>query len=149
MTMLDNRIPPPLLMLAFALAMWPLGADGPAPAWRFAAALVVFIAAGAFAFPAIMAFRRANTTIDPIHVERASTLVTSGVFGITRNPMYVSLTLLLGAWAFWLGGPWVWAGPVLLALWLDRFQIRPEERAMAQRFGADYARYREKVRRWL
>lgn len=63
--------------------------------------------------------------------------------------MYVALTLLLVAWALWLGGWLVWAGPMALVLWLDRFQIRPEERAMEARFGGDYMRYRAQVRRWL
>jgi protein-S-isoprenylcysteine O-methyltransferase Ste14 len=63
--------------------------------------------------------------------------------------MYVALTLLLAAWAVVLGGPWVWFGPAVLALWLDRLQILPEERAMAARVGADYAADRSRVRRWL
>lgn len=147
--MLENRIPPPLLMLAIAAAMWMAGGETPAPFWRVLAAGAAFVGAGAVGLPAILAFRRAKTTIDPVHIERASKLVTEGIFSLTRNPMYVSLTLLLVAWALWLGGPWVWAGPFIFAIWIDRLQIRPEERFMTERFGSDYARYREKVRRWL
>ena len=105
--------------------------------------------AGGFGLTAVGAFRRSGTTIDPVHIERASSLVTSGVYRITRNPMYVSLTLMLVAWALWLDGPWVWAGPPLLVLWLDRFQIRPEEQTMAARFGEAYHSYRGQVRRWI
>lgn len=142
------RIPPPILTLILALAMWPMGA-GDGSVRRTAAALVAFVLVGAFGLPALRAFRQAATTIDPVRVDRARALVTGGIYRATRNPMYVSLTLLLVAWALWLGGWWVWAGPLALVLWLDRFQIRPEERAMEARFGAAYLRYKAQVRRWL
>lgn len=146
---MENRIPPPVLTLALAIAMW-LGASAdPVPGWRTGVALVLFMAAGVIGFPALGAFRRAGTTIDPVRIDRAASLVTGGVYRLTRNPMYVALTLLLAAWATWLDGAWVWAGPFLLVLWLDRFQIRPEERAMAARFGEAYQSYRTQVRRWL
>lgn len=147
--MFDNRIPPPLLTLAIGLAMWFL-AEGTAPSLpRTAAAVAAFLAAALFGLPALRAFRRADTTINPVRIDRASALVTGGIYRFSRNPMYVSLTLMLAALALWLGGVRVWAGPCVLALWLDRFQIRPEERAMAARFGPDYAAYRARVRRWV
>lgn len=147
--MLKNRIPPPILTMVLALVMglaagWPEAAP-----LRWALAFVVFMTAGVFGFPALRAFRRAETTIDPVRIDRASALVTTGVYARTRNPMYVALSLLLSAWALFLGGVWVWAGPLVLVLWLDRLQIRPEEVAMQARFGADYAAYRARVRRWL
>ena len=147
--MLQNRIPPPILTLVLALVMGP-AAGWPTPvALRWTLAFGVFMAAGAFGFPALRAFRRARTTIDPVRIDRASTLVTTGVYGWTRNPMYVALGLLLSAWALFLGGLWVWVGPLVLVLWLDRLQILPEEAAMEARFGAAYATYRARVRRWL
>jgi len=146
---MQNRIPPPLLALALLLAMWLTAPPHPAPQWSIVLAVGLFIAAGAFGLPALRAFRRAGTTIDPVRIGRATSLVTGGVYRFSRNPMYLSLALLLSAWAMWLGGAWVWAGPVFLVLWLDQLQIRPEERAMTARFGEDYLRYRAKVRRWL
>jgi protein-S-isoprenylcysteine O-methyltransferase Ste14 len=146
---MENRIPPPLLTLAIGVAMWFAATDAAAPLWRSALALVLFVAAGVVGFPALRSFRRAGTTIDPVRIDRASALVTGGIYRVTRNPMYVSLTLLAAAWAAWLGGPWVWIGPILLVFWLDRFQIRPEEQAMTARFGDAYLRYRSEVRRWL
>lgn len=146
---MENSIPPPLLTLALALVMWFAASDTSAPTWRVALAAAIFFVAGAFGLPAIRSFRRVGTTIDPVRIDRASALVTGGIYRVTRNPMYVSLTLMLVAWATWLDGPWAWAGPVLLFIWLDRFQIRPEERAMSAKFGEDYDRYRRKARRWL
>lgn len=147
--MLKNRIPPPILTMALALVMG-LAAGWPAPdGFRWTLAFLVFMAAGTFGFPALRAFRQARTTINPVQIDRASALVTGGIYRWSRNPMYVALMLLLAAWALFLGGSWVWAGPLVLALWLDRLQILPEEAAMRARFGPAYDAYRTQVRRWL
>jgi protein-S-isoprenylcysteine O-methyltransferase Ste14 len=70
---------------------------------------------------------------------QASALVTDGFFAWSRNPIYVADALALLAFALL----------VLFIAYVDRFQIRPEERALRARFGADYERYCAKVRRWL
>ena len=63
--------------------------------------------------------------------------------------MYVGLALWLVAWAIYLSSPGTLIGPVLLFLYIDRMQIRPEERVLAAKFGAEYHEYANKVRRWL
>jgi protein-S-isoprenylcysteine O-methyltransferase Ste14 len=97
----------------------------------------------------IGAFRRAKTPLDPVHIDRASTLVTSGIYGFTRNPMYLGLTTLLLAWAVFLSALWSLLGPVIFVLFIDRFQIAPEERAMRAKFDAEYNAYTRRVRRWM
>jgi protein-S-isoprenylcysteine O-methyltransferase Ste14 len=101
------------------------------------------------AFSGIAAFRCARTTIDPHRPEAASSLVVGGVYRYTRNPMYLGLTMLLLAWTLYLAVPAALAGPLLFAAYITRFQIIPEERVLAQKFGADYAAYLRKVRQWL
>ncbi len=153
MRSLENRVPPPLLTLIVGAVMAVSLLD-PAPVelplgWRWALAGVFFAAAGLFGFPAFAAFVTAKTTINPVDVDRASTLVTTGVYRVTRNPMYVGLTLLLCAWAAWLARPWPLIGPVAFVLFINRFQIVPEERALMAKFGDAYAVYRRSVRRRL
>jgi len=98
---------------------------------------------------AFASFCIARTTINPLDPSRASALVTGGVFRITRNPMYLSLLLLLVAYAVRLGS-WVeWLGPVLFAAYVTRFQIIPEERILAVKFGADFLVYKSRTRRWI
>ncbi|MEO7035757.1 MAG: isoprenylcysteine carboxylmethyltransferase family protein [Polyangiaceae bacterium] len=97
----------------------------------------------------IAEFRKSKTTIDPVRIANASALVTSGVFRITRNPMYVGLTALLLAWGVVLDAPATLAFPFVFAAFLNRFQIIPEERAMTNRFGEAYLVYCRRVRRWL
>ena len=150
---LDHRVPPPVLMVAVALLMglaakstaslgWPAMANfGTAAA--FAAAGIAINVAG------FRTIRRAGSTIDPTRPAAASALVIGGPFRFSRNPMYVGFTLLLLAWAAWLQSPWAFAGPVAFALYLTRWQIVPEERALRAKFGAAYAAYQARVRRWL
>ncbi len=98
---------------------------------------------------AFASFSLARTTINPLDPSRASTLVTGGIFRITRNPMYLSLLLLLIAYAVRLGS-WVeWLGPVLFAAYVTRFQIIPEERILAVKFGAAFLAYKCRTRRWI
>lgn len=63
--------------------------------------------------------------------------------------MYVGVGLVLVAWAVFLSSVWALLGPVAFVLFITRFQIVPEERALARRFGGEYASYKARVRRWL
>jgi protein-S-isoprenylcysteine O-methyltransferase Ste14 len=154
---LENRIPPPILMLAVAAVMWVATwatAAGSSPSQmptplRWGLAAIFFAGAGLFGFPAFSAFRKAKTTINPVQIDQASALVSSGIYRVTRNPMYVAMTLLLCAWAVWLARPLALLGPLAFVLFINRYQIVPEERAMQAKFGPAYAAYRQRTRRWL
>ena len=82
-------------------------------------------------------------------LERASTLVTDGVFRFSRNPMYVGFAAALVGWAVCLAAPWTLLGPVAFVLYTNRFQVLPEERMMRAKFGGAYDEYRARVRRWV
>ncbi len=106
--------------------------------------------AGAFFLSqGFLAFRKARTTIDPVRIDAASSVVTSGIYRYTRNPMYVGMAAVLIGWGLYLGGAWALPGPVAFVLFTTRFQIAPEERTMSARFGRGYEEYRQRVRRWL
>jgi protein-S-isoprenylcysteine O-methyltransferase Ste14 len=147
------RIPPPLLMLLAAALMWSMHRWWPmayllATPWNRIGA--VPSAAGILiAAVAITQFRRSRTTLNPIEPSRASLLVTAGIFGFSRNPMYLGLVLLLIGWALWLGSASPWIVPPLFAILLYAAQIVPEERALEGLFGEAYVAYRHKVARWI
>lgn len=147
----ENRIPPPVLMILMGAGMWfvPRGPVIVAAAWGGFFAIPLALAGFAILALGFLEFRRQGTTIDPVQIGRATTLVKSGIFRFTRNPMYVGMVTLLLAWAIFLGGITSLLGPVLFSLFLDNFQIRPEERAMSRKFGRDYEDYCKEVRRWL
>ncbi|MBS2034498.1 isoprenylcysteine carboxylmethyltransferase family protein [bacterium] len=146
---LDNRIPPPLVFLGTALLMY-LGSPpaDPLPGSLVLIPLLLLLAL-VNAVPAFFRFRVAGTTISPLQPESASSLVTAGPYGWTRNPMYLGLTSLLLAWAIYLGSAQGFAGPILFAIYITRFQILPEERALRAAFGQAYLDYCRQVPRWI
>lgn len=153
MPTLELKIPPPLVALMLAAAMWGVSMLGPplaiASDIRHGLVGVLVVVALAFDLTGILAFRAAHTTIHPMRPERTAALVTGGVYRITRNPMYLGLACLLLAWAVWLSALWPFAGIVCFVLYITRFQIRPEERVLLATFGEAYADYMARVRRWL
>ncbi|MDL9998840.1 isoprenylcysteine carboxylmethyltransferase family protein [Variovorax sp. J22P240] len=153
MNVLEHRIPPPLVALAAALLMWLvslLPPDVEAPfAWRATFAIVVAAAGVAFSVAGMRAFHQSRTTMNPFTPDMASALVTRGVYRLTRNPMYLGLLLDLLAWAVFLWDLLALAVLPLFALYIQRFQIASEERALSLLFGAEYAAYQQRVRRWL
>ena len=153
MQALELKIPPPIVALLIAAAMWGIALATPLvhiPAlMRLVVAITIALAGVATAIAGVAAFRRAKTTVNPLKPETSSTLVTSGIYRFTRNPMYVGLALVLLAWAVFLSSPWNLLGPLAFALYMNRFQIEPEERILSGMFGAAYSAYQSKVRRWV
>lgn len=111
-------------------------------------ALIVLLALVSGAL-GVWEFRKQRTTVNPHTPEKSSSLVTSGVFQFTRNPMYLGLALLLLALAVYKSSPLLIAGVVVFILYMNRFQIAPEEGFMKQHFGPEYTDYCSRVRRWL
>lgn len=153
MNSLELKVPPPLVALATAAGMWAISrvtfvvqVDSVV---RIAVAVILAFLGGAISTAGIVAFRRARTTLNPTRPDAASSLVTGGIYRVTRNPMYVGLLLVLLAWAAFLGAPWTLAGPVVFVAYMDVFQIGPEERALEAAFGETYAQYVSRVRRWM
>lgn len=153
MKALELKIPPPVVALLLALAMWQLAALGPALPWpegtRRGVALALALLGASFDFAGLIAFLRRHTTINPLAPRKTTALVTTGIYRFTRNPMYVGLVMFLTAWAVWLGAAWPLLGPVVFVLYITRFQIQPEERALAGLFGEAYTAYTRRVRRWI
>ena len=153
MKSLEATIPPPALAAAIAVVMWAMSRLAPLlqipGALRLGTAAAVLLVGIGFSVGGVLAFRRARTTLNPTKPEQASSLVRSGVYRVTRNPMYVGLLCVLVAWAVFLSSAWALLGPLIFVLYIGRFQIAPEERALAKLFGSEFAEYQVKVRRWL
>src|SRR5688572_26935975 len=132
MRFLELRIPPPVVGLAVAAAMWALARI--APALQLPDLLRLTGTAGlgalgvAVALAGVVSFHRARTTVNPLKPEKSAALVSTGVYSFTRNPMYLGMALVLLAWAVYLDSIWSLVGPFAFALYITRFQIIPEER---------------------
>lgn len=150
---LETRVPPLVVVAIFAAAMW--GARLAVPGLtalypgRVAIAGVLFGLAILTVAAGVLEFRRARTTVDPVHPDKATAVVDTGIYRVTRNPMYLGMLMILVAWAVFLANPVTLVGPVTFILYMNRYQIGPEERALTQLFGAPYRAYLGRVRRWI
>ena len=150
---LELKIPPPLMALLCVAAMWSLSRITPTLAltrdirWLLTG---VFVLVGiSFDLRGLLVFLRARTSINPMKPNQASSLVVTGVYRHTRNPMYVGLACMLVAVAIFLNAPVALIGVAAFVGYITRFQIQPEERVLRQNFGEAYRDYCEQVPRWL
>jgi protein-S-isoprenylcysteine O-methyltransferase Ste14 len=149
----ELRIPPLLVVAAAAALMWFIarffptaGVDMFAPG-IVAAALA--LSGLALAAAGVIEFRRARTTVNPMDPSSTSALVNTGVYRFTRNPMYLGFVFVLLGWGAFLSNVATLVIVAGFVLYLTRFQIVPEERALERAFGADFRAYCDAVRRWL
>lgn len=150
---LENRIPPPVVMTLTGVVMWlashvlPVVTVEDKP--RVALSLLLLIIGSLVCLAGVWAFRRAKTTVNPLKPETASSLVIVGIYRYSRNPMYLGFATYLMACAVFLASPLTLAGVIAFVLYINRFQIAPEERALTALFGDDFTRYTTQVRRWI
>lgn len=153
MSRLELKIPPVIVTLLFAGLIWLVAQFTPRYAMpvelRIALCITLLIASGAIGLAAVMSFSKTQTTVNPLKPETASFLVGSGIFAYTRNPMYLALLFALLAFCVFLENAFALALTGAFVLYMNRFQIRPEERAMERLFGAEFLEYRARVRRWI
>ena len=153
MGFLELRVPPPVVALLMAglgwLASWATPTLGFVLPHQSLIALTSFVAGACVSLLGVASFRRARTTVNPLKPEKASALVMSGIYRYTRNPMYLGLLLVLTGWAFFLANPLAFLFLPAFILYMNRFQIAPEERVLVSLFGQEFTAYRSEVRRWL
>ena len=153
MNAFELKVPPPIVALLVAAGMWgisKMGASIEIPIIaRHVVTATIALAGGCISLAGIVSFRRAKTTVNPLKPENTASLVTAGIYRFTRNPMYLGLLFVLLAWAVFLSSAWALVGPIAFVLYINRFQIAPEERVMATMFGVSYSEYKARVRRWL
>ena len=146
------KLPPVALVAITAALMWALPALVQLPLadpWRIALGTLLALAGALVCVAGVLAFRRARTTVDPMHPAAASSLVVRGIYHRTRNPMYLGFALALLGWAFVLAKLSALLVLPLFVLYLNRWQIQPEEAALRARFGSTFDAYAARVRRWL
>ena len=151
---LELKVPPLLLLVVVAALMacsawlsgWHLGLPSRL-GWTLAALLAAF--GSSIAAAGVWAFRRHHTTVDPRYPQQSERIVSDGIYAHSRNPMYLGFFAMLAGWALGWQDPLalIWLG--LFVGYLNRYQIAPEERILRQRFGDEFERYCQRVRRWL
>jgi protein-S-isoprenylcysteine O-methyltransferase Ste14 len=117
--------------------------------WRHGLAVTISVVGILFLLAGLYEFQKARTSFNPMKPDAASSVVTSGIYRVSRNPMYVGFLLVLTAWTTFLSHPLPFFFLPVFVLYMNRFQILPEERALSAKFGEEYDTYRQSVRRWL
>ncbi|AKH39295.1 MULTISPECIES: methyltransferase family protein [Nitrosomonas] len=153
MKVLELKIPPIIIMALIGVIMWFVATLVPQlvlviPGQFILAAIAGFTSIALILAGAI-AFRLAGTTVNPMQPSNTSSIVTRGIYKISRNPMYAGFLLLLLSWALLLSNIVSFAGLPVFVWYMNRFQIIPEEQALIAKFGAEYIAYAKNVRRWL
>lgn len=153
MSGLELKIPPVLITLVFALLMWVVSLSYPGvpvPAWiKYLLCAITFAAGAFFSIAGVVSFRQARTSVNPLSPGACSSLVTSGVYRRTRNPMYVGFLFFLFAFAAFLFNLYSLALTAGFVLYMNRFQIQPEEKTLESTFGTEYLAYKKRTPRWL
>ena len=147
------RLPPLAVSAVAAVLSWLIALLFPSVPLAFpgrsALAATLALLGVTFSSLGVASFRRARTTVNPLTPDATTALVVSGVYRVTRNPMYLGFLLLLLAQLVWLAHPLALVVGPAFVLYLNRFQIVPEERVLQARFGAEFNAYATRVRRWL
>ena len=153
MRVLELKVPPPIVVLVTAVLMWLISRSLPLFAFVFPArnAFAIGLVAAGFiiGISGVVTFRRAKTTVNPTKPQSSSSLVSWGVYRVTRNPMYLGGLLILIGWAIFLSKPIAFLFLPGYILYINLFQIVPEERVLTTLFGPDFIAYKSRARRWL
>lgn len=147
------RIPPPVYALLAAFAMWQLQRHLPVAStsavWPVYTGYALIAIGVATDLIAIWQFRQHNTTINPLHPDRTTAIVNTGLYRLSRNPMYTGLLISLTGLVFLFRA----LSPIVVLpvfMWvITLFQIRPEERTLLAKFGDEYHQYVLQVPRWF
>ena len=153
MNSLELKIPPPAQFVITAASMFGVSKIVPALKFSLSGSTALGIGLGIIGLSSgimgVTQFRKAQTTPNPQALEKVSSLVTSGIYQYSRNPMYLGLVLILLGWALYLSHFLAFILIPIFMMYMTRFQIQPEERMMTQKFGDKYRAYLNKVRRWI
>jgi protein-S-isoprenylcysteine O-methyltransferase Ste14 len=150
---LETRIPPPIVMVLLGGIAWMAAKFLPALSFQLPAHTLF---AGALAAVGLvlnvlpkLALKHAGTTVNPLKPASTTSLVTSGIYRHTRNPMYLGHSVILLGWAAHLHNLVAFLAVPAFMLYISRFQIQPEERELSARFPDAYAAFSRQVPRWL
>ena len=150
---MELRIPPAVVFIVFGGLMWIVAKFLPFGDFDFFGRkwlmglliLMAVIVAGI----ALVQFFISRTSVDPRYPQKSTKLVTSGVYQISRNPMYLALLMLLLALGLWLGNAFNTLTAAGFVYYMNAFQIKPEEQQLHKTFGNVYKQYCSMVRRWF
>ena len=148
---IKTKIPPPLVALTFGFLInytkniFPkieISNDIIFGSFMIIIGLIIILSA-------IILFKKYQTTITPLNPSNATKLITDGIYKFSRNPMYLGLLLVLLGISIILNPVGGLSLIPLFILYLNLFQIIPEENAMVDLFKDEFSEYQKNVRKWI
>ena len=151
MKSLENKIPPLIIVVFFLALIFLLKNFLEVFTFSYQVYISFFFLclAASLCLTSIIKFRKHKTTLNPLMPEESTALVTTGIFKFSRNPMYLSLLNLLIAFSIYLGSFLALIIIPLFVVYINLFQIKPEEKAMLKLYGKEFENYCSNVRRWI
>jgi protein-S-isoprenylcysteine O-methyltransferase Ste14 len=150
---LELKVPPLALMVAFGTGMYGLSLVAPTltiPLVQSTVIACTLIVVGAsISLAGVIAFRARGTTVSPTTPEKSSAIVSKGIYRFTRNPMYLGFALALAGLATYLSNAASLLVLPAFVAYMNKFQIKPEERVLLSKFGTQFSEYMSTVRRWI
>jgi protein-S-isoprenylcysteine O-methyltransferase Ste14 len=151
MSFLELKLPPLVVGFSCFFGMWfcPPVLVLPIPGIAgWAGFGVLFVLGFSLLVTGARLFLKTGTSLSPTTPTEASSLVVTGIYRYTRNPMYLGGLFMLSGWALFLAKLSASFFLLFFVVYLTRFQIIPEERVLRARFGAEFDDYIKRVRRW-
>lgn len=150
---MELKVPPVLVFLCFGLMMYLLAEFLPIGYFDFYGRMLlakILVGAGIIiVMLALIQFKMVKTTVDPTKPDKASNLVVGGIYKFSRNPMYLAMLLLLLALGIFLGNAFNTLVVAGFVVYMNRFQIIPEEQILLNKFGRTFKDYCILTRRWF
>ena len=148
---MEAKIPPPVVTLVFGISIYFSREIFQAVEIKYSSyiGILLLVLGLAILISAVRLFRKDKTTVNPLSPEQATKLVTDGIFKYSRNPMYLGMVFILSSMAVFFN---LIGGIILIALfciYITKFQIIPEEKAMSNLFSQDFNKYKQATRRWI
>ena len=147
---LNTKIPPPIITLLSIVIIYLFESKIEYSQLHLKAVGMIFLILGlTLIFLAVLKFIKTKTTVDPTRPHKTSNLVITGIYKLTRNPMYLGMLFLIMAYAIYNNNIFGCIVVPIFIFYMNKFQIEPEEIEMRKKFGESFENYCKKVNRWL
>ena len=145
------KIPPPIIVfflttLVYFSSNFFIGFDLP---FRTPISLTLLLIGLLVIFVPVIQFIKSKTTINPQNFKNVNNLVSSGIFKISRNPMYLGMLIIISSTVVYYLNYFSFFTPFIFYFWINEFQIKREEKKLEEKFGSDYKKYKSKTKRWI
>ena len=145
---LDTKIPPPIVTLIILTLIYLFDLKEYNLNTNVISVVILFIGI-IFIISAVVQFVNRKTTVNPTKPYKTTSLVITGAYKITRNPMYLGMLLIIISFAFYKASIISLILIPFFIFYINKFQIEPEEFEMRKKFGKEYEDYCKKVDRWI